>query len=69
MLQERSRLLRSKRSMPASWSAIFLVVALSMFPQIIGAAQSTQCEFNVVENTGAGYFVGQPLSNITTTFK
>lgn len=69
MLQERSRLLRSKRSMAASCSAIFLVVALSVFPPIIGAAQSTQCEFNVVENTGAGYFVGQPLSNVTTTFK
>lgn len=55
--------------MAASCSAIFLVVALSVFPPIIGAAQSTQCEFNVVENTGAGYFVGQPLSNVTTTFK
>ena len=69
MLQEHRRLLRSKRPMAFVRLVILLVVALSVFPPMAGAAQSTQCEFDVVENTGDGYLVGQPLSNVTTTFK
>ena len=69
MLQEHRRLLRSKRPMAFVRSVILLVVALSAFPPMTDAAQSTLSEFDVVENTGDGYLVGQPLSNITTTFK
>ena len=50
-------------------SVILLVVALSVFPPMTDAAQLTRSEFDVVENTGDGYLVGQPLSNITATFK